>query len=42
MCLKQMLAGLGARLSFAHAPFEPERGAYAHADGRAGDVSQDG
>ena len=40
--LEEMLAGLGARLSFAHAPFEPERGAYAHADGRAGDVSQDG
>ncbi len=40
--LEEMLAGLGARLSFAHAPFEPERGAYAHADGRAGDGGHDG
>jgi urease accessory protein len=28
--LEDMLRGLGAQLSFIEAPFEPERGAYAH------------
>jgi urease accessory protein len=33
--LEAMVAGLGARVACVEAPFQPERGAYAHADGRA-------
>jgi urease accessory protein len=38
--LEEMLLGLGARLAVVEAPFEPERGAYAHAHafGQGGDV----
>jgi urease accessory protein len=35
--LEDMLRGLGARLAYVEAPFEPERGAYARADEHAHD-----
>ncbi len=35
--LEAMLLGLGARLTPIEAPFEPERGAYAHGHGDDGE-----
>jgi urease accessory protein len=34
--LEEMLVGLGASVTPIEAPFEPERGAYGHGDGRGG------